>query len=90
MKQIIALIIIVFVFFGILSFSRYCVIQMTMQTEKLNNEYKNLINSSIRTKFLIEELSSLKRLEAMAFDSFNLKYPSGEDYESDNKKYSQR
>jgi len=63
---------------------------MTMQTDKLNNEYKNLLNSSIRIELVIEGLSSLKRFEAMAFDTLSLKYPSGEDYESCDKKYSQR
>lgn len=90
MKNVLILIGVGFIFLAVFATSRFYVIQITMQSDKLNNEYKRLLNTSIRSNFEIEELTSLKRLERFAFDTLNLKYPAGEDYESGDKKYSQR
>ncbi|MDD3803364.1 MAG: hypothetical protein PHW02_03125 [bacterium] len=90
MKSIFKLILICFLFLGGYSLSRFYMIRVTMQKDKLEKEYKNLINESRRMEFRIEDLKSLGRFEALAFDSFKMRYPSGEDYESCNEKYTQR
>jgi len=89
-KNIFAVIFILFAFIAGYSVSRFYVIRFTMQTDRLQQVYKRLVNESKRMDFRIDELKSVSRFEAYASDTLKMSYPSGEDYESGNEKYSQR
>ncbi|MGE3063202.1 MAG: hypothetical protein AB7T10_06160 [bacterium] len=90
MKNIFIFILICFIFLGGYSVSRFYMIRVTMQSDKLDKECKNLTNQSRRLGFRIDELKSLNRFEAFAFDTLKMRYPTGDDYESGDKKYTQR
>lgn len=74
---------IILIFFYLLLFplTRFYILKLTSSNDFLRRDLKENLNKKNELLLKIDYLTSITRLEKIAFDTLNLKYPAGKDYE---------
>ncbi|MEO0288681.1 MAG: hypothetical protein ABIN00_03505 [candidate division WOR-3 bacterium] len=74
-------IIITFIYLLLFPLTRFYILKLTNSNDILRRDLKENLKKKNELLLKIDYLTSITRLEKIAFDTLNLKYPAGKDYE---------
>lgn len=80
MKKIL-FIILIFIYLLLFPLTRFYILKITSSNDCLKRDLKINLREKNELLLKIDHLTSITRLEKVAFDTLKLKYPSGKDYE---------
>ncbi|MEO0237978.1 MAG: hypothetical protein ABIN35_07070 [candidate division WOR-3 bacterium] len=74
-------IILIFIYLLLFPLTRFYILKLTSSNDLLRQDLKENLKKKNELLLKIDYLTSITRLEKIAFDTLNLKYPAGKDYE---------